>query len=382
MRPRVALAPALIAALALVLPGSAGARDAHRWHLMARSEIPIQYFQGMAAGGGGLFFDGIENGLYRTTPRLRQTAGLRDGQLIPEAVAATQKYNHIGDLTYDARGGGRVLLPLECYDAGADPSNCAGTGAIGVADPHTLAWRYDVTLAGIPKAMWCEVSPDGRLLWTSGGDDLLAYRVSDISRAHAFPAAAVKPVRRLRDAVPPSGITGAAFFRGRLYLAGSQDRTYQVWSVNAGTGARRLEIERTIVGESEGLAVVDALGGALHWMIQPIPDGSTKPTYPKSTILSFWPRLHPRVALRPGQLVRGLRSTIRVRVTGTVLGRRHPLGGATVRAIGARATTDARGRARLALRPHRAGRLVVRARWRGDRGRGRLSVVVPPAGRG
>lgn len=379
MRPRVALAAVLVAAITLVLPGSAGARDPHRWHLMARHEIPIQYFQGMTAGGGALFFDGIENGLYRTTYRLRETARVGDGQLIPEAVVATQKYNHIGDLSYDDGGGGRVLLPLECYDG----TNCAGTGAVGVADPGTLAWRYDVTLAGIPKAMWCEVeggrgrSPD--LLWTSGGNDLLAYRMSDITRSHAFPAPGIRPVRRLRGAVPPSGITGATFYRGRLYLAGSQDHTYQVWSVDVRTGARRLEIERTIVGESEGLAVVDALGGVLHWMIQPT---QAPPTYPKSTILSFWPRVHPRVTLRPGTLVRGRRTAVRVRVTANVLGRRHPLAGARVHASGAQAVTTARGRARLTLRPRHAGRLAVRARWRGDRGRGRLSVVAPPSGRG
>jgi hypothetical protein len=378
MRRRLALAAALTVSIALLLPAAAGARDPHRWHLVTSHEIPIQYFQGMTAGGGALFFDGVENGLYRTTLGLRQTAGVGDGRLIPEAVAATQKYNHIGDPSYDARGPGRVLLPLECYDG----TNCAGTGAIGVADPRTLAWRYDVTLAGIPKAMWCEVSPDGRLLWTSGGDDLLAYRVSAITRAHAFPAPAIRPVRRLRGAVPPSGITGATFYRGRLYLAGSEDRTYQVWSVDVGTGARRLEIERTIVGESEGLAVVDALGGALHWMIQPIRDGNTRPTYLRSTILSFLPRVRPHLALRPGRLVRGRRATVRVRVTASVLGRRRPLAGAKVRAPGARATTNARGRARLSLRPRHAGHLAVRARWRGDRGRARLSVVAPPRGRG
>jgi hypothetical protein len=185
MRSRPVLTAVLAAALAvLLIPAAAPARDPGRWHLTARHTIPIRYYQGMAAGHGALFFDGIENGLYRTTLRLHQTAGVPDGALIPPSVALTQKYNHIGDLSYDPRGRGRVLLPLECYDPAGKPStNCAGSGAIGVADPRTLAWRYDVTLAGIPKAMWCEVSPDHRLLWTSAGNDLLAYRLAGIHRS-------------------------------------------------------------------------------------------------------------------------------------------------------------------------------------------------------
>ncbi|HEY2638076.1 MAG TPA: hypothetical protein VGI54_11840, partial [Solirubrobacteraceae bacterium] len=327
-RTGIALA-ALVVALAA--PAAAVAKDPGRWRLAAKHTIPIQWFQGMTHGGGALFFDGIENGLYRATPTLKQQRGVTDGRLIPPAVALAQKYNHIGDLSYDKREGGRVLLPLECYDPNASPSNCAGTGAIGVADPKTLAWRYDVTLADIPKAMWCEVSPDGSLLWTSADDDLLAYRTADITRAHAFPATPIQPVRRLRGAVPPSGITGAAFFAGRLFLAGSQDSTYQVWSVGAKTGTRRLEIERTIHGESEGLDTVDALGGVLHWMIQPI---DAHPTYAKSTILSFFPHVTPHAAFRPGRLTAGQRTTLHVRVTAKVLGKAKPLAGATVRLLG------------------------------------------------
>jgi hypothetical protein len=97
--------------------------------------------------------------------------------------------------------------------------------------------------AEIPKAMWVEASPDGQLLWTSSGPDLLAYDASKVSPANAAPGAApIQSVRRLPGAVPPSGVTGAAFYGGRLLLAGAQGTTYQVWSVNVATGARRFAL--------------------------------------------------------------------------------------------------------------------------------------------
>ena len=143
----------------------------------------------------------------------------------------------MGDIGYQ---GGRVLLPLECYTPGGpNGGNTCGTGSIGVADPATLAFQYYVKLdpAEIPKAMWVEASPDGELLWTSSGPDLLAYRAADVNAANAAPGGPpIHSVRRLAGAVPPSGVTGAAFYRGRLLLAGAQGTTYQIWSVDLATG--------------------------------------------------------------------------------------------------------------------------------------------------
>ncbi|MGZ4277651.1 MAG: hypothetical protein ACXVFK_13020, partial [Solirubrobacteraceae bacterium] len=89
-------------------------------------------------------------------------------------------YDHIGDISWDAAEHGRILLPLECYYPPA--GNTCQTGSIGVADPRTLKWRYYVKLDPryIAKAMWAEVSPDGKLVWTSSGSDLLAYRDADV----------------------------------------------------------------------------------------------------------------------------------------------------------------------------------------------------------
>jgi hypothetical protein len=298
--------------LATTSGGAPVQKDPGRWKLVSTTSVRIFYYQGMAHDDHGhFFFDGIDNGLFKTDSSFTQLGGTTP--YIPATVAARDKYNHIGAITY-AKGIG-VLLPMECYDG----SNCADTGAIGVADPTTLAWKYEVKLdpATIKKAMWAAVSPNGRLLWTSSGDNLLAYDMSDISASHAWPAhAPIKPVKRLKNAVPPSGVDGGAFFGGRLYLAGTVGNVHQVWSVDPSTGSRRLEISRTIIGEQEGMDFVwqdggrvhpvalcsdascgsaahqtsNSFGGLLHLMVMPIPDGSTPATYSAPTILSFDPR--------------------------------------------------------------------------------------------
>jgi hypothetical protein len=279
---------ATLAALAL-LPATAraiepprstpGPHDPGRWIETGFSPVPFEYYQGVtSASDGDLYFDGFFAGLYRTDAALAEEA--RQNSEIPADVAEREGYNHIGDLSWDSAEGGGLLLPLECFVPGV--GNTCGTGSFAVADPATLAWRYYVKLdpADIKKAMWVESSPDGSLVWTSLGSDLLAYRSADISAANAAPGGPLlKPVRRLVGAVPPSGVTGASFYRGRLLLAGQDTEPFfQVWSVNTNTGERRLEIEREISGESEGLDVFEGLGGMLHWQIGQITFGPP-PTY-------------------------------------------------------------------------------------------------------
>lgn len=311
-------AAAVVMAILTTLPPAAtsGAtpvqKDPGRWNLVSTTSIRIFYYQGMTHDDqGNLYFDGIDNGLFKTDSSFNQVAGTTP--YIPAAVAARDKYNHIGAITYSKTVG--VLLPMECYNG----TNCANTGAIGVADPVTLAWRYEVKLdaATIKKAMWAAVSPDGKLVWTSSGNNLLAYSMADISPAHAWPAhAAIKPVKTLTNAVPPSGVDGGAFYGGRLYLAGTVGNVHQVWSIDTSKGTRRLEISRTIIGEQEGIDFVwqdqgkvhpvalcsdpscgaathdttNSFGGLLHLMVMPQPDGKTPPTYAAATLLSFDPR--------------------------------------------------------------------------------------------
>ncbi len=58
--------------------------------------------------------------------------------------------------------------------------------------------------------------------------------------------------------------------------------------MNTSTGRRRLEIQRRLSGESEGLAIV---GGALRWIVTPFDPAGRPPTYPGSgnVLLRFTP---------------------------------------------------------------------------------------------
>jgi hypothetical protein len=399
-----------IVALAVVVAlgasaAPAGAADPGRWTLTGRSTVPLEYYQGVTSGQSSLFFNGIHFGLYRTDMSLHETG--RADDVIPPSVTASEGYNHIGDIAFDAREGGRVLLPMECYYPEAapgqsDPNNTCRTGSIAVADPQTLQWRYYVKLdpADIPKAMWVATSPDGELIWTQSGNDLLAYRADDVNPANAAPdGPVIHPVRRLVDAKPPSGITGAVFYQGRLYVAGQDDPIgFQVWSIDLASGERRLEIERPVIGESEGLDVFDGLGGVLHWIVAPyntenVP--SEGPFY-TSTVLHFVPNGEaasgsprgsagavPKIRLTafPRRIAAGRRVRFRLRATAVIAGRRRPVGGALIRFAGRRVRTNRTGRARIVRRLSRAGRYRARATRR-DLAQGTTLVRVTRRVRG
>ena len=231
-----------------------------------------------------------------------------------------------------------------------------------MADPATLRLRYAVGLdpADIAKAMWAEVAPGGRVLWTSSGRDLLAYDAAAIAPGALPP----RPVARLVGAVPPSGITGAAFYRGRLLLAGDDTGVLQVWSVDVtGASPPRLEIELPGVAvESEGLDVLDARGGVLHWLLSPIVPGRT-PTYGSghSELLTFVPAADARLRLRatPSRILAGRRTTVTATVTARYAGRLHRVQGARVSAGRVHALTARDGTARLRVRRARPGPLRV-----------------------
>jgi hypothetical protein len=319
---RAALA-ALVAALLLAAP--AHAADPGRWTLKKVSDIPLSYYQGVTNDPARQFFFSGHVSIHRTDSALNNTAS--NQLVIPPEVNAAEGYNHIGDLSWDRGEGGRLLLPMECYYPGTPNggNTCPrtgeiGTGAIAVADPKTMLWRYYVKLdqAEIKKAMWVEVTPDGRSFWTQDGKDLLRYELAQIAPANQTtvgPAGpmgpAIKPVQRLRNAVPPPGITGAVFIAGRLFTAGQEGETFQIWSTDLATGNRRLELERKIIGEAEGLTYVSALGGQLHWQIMPYNEGQ-RPTYGEShgVLLTFASKVPigsggtPTSRPRPGTRVR------------------------------------------------------------------------------
>jgi hypothetical protein len=284
-RPRVI---ALLAAVALAATLGFASTASAKWLLTGASSIPTDYWQGLTSDpdAENVFFTGPFQGLWRTSPQLAQTAGV--SQEIPASVKAREGYNHIGDPTWLDGEGGRVVLPMECFNP--NQGNTCGTGSFGIADPRSLAFRYYVKLdpAFIPKAMWAETSPNGERIWTSAGDDLLAYDASEVSRRNAAPSGPLlEPVRRLAGAVPPTGITGAVFRKGKLLLAGSQDHVYRVWAVDTATGERKLQLEMHICGESEGLDLISTLGGRLHWLIAPSDPGCELTFGPTSALLHF-----------------------------------------------------------------------------------------------
>jgi hypothetical protein len=362
-------------ALGLSAAPDARAQDPGRWLLTGASSVPVTYWQGLTSdpAEANLYFVGVFEGLWRTTPQLRQTAGVPAA--IPDAVQQAEGYNHIGDPTWNPGEGGRVLLPMECFTPGV--GNTCGTGAFGVADPATLDFRYYVKLdpAEIPKAMWAETSPDGSLIWTSSGDDLLAYRSSDVSQANRAPSGPLlEPVRRLAGAVPPTGVTGAVFRDGRLLLAGEANGVYQVWAVDPASGERRLELQMSICGESEGLDVIYTLGGELQWLIAPFDPGCSLSFGPTSALLHFVPApAHRRFAVEVTDITVGaLPGEVRVTVHATRDGR--PLHQARVSFAGGTARTDKKGIASISTTLEVPGRFKALAQKGQNYG---VSELVP-----
>ena len=292
---------AALVALPAVASATPSASDPGIWRLKSATAISFTYWQGISSVTGSadpaLLFTGIAEGAYRTNSKLKQTAGT--GSEIPAAVKAAEGYNHIGDGSFDQTEGGRFLLPLECYYPGAGGNTCK-TGSIGVADPKSLGWRYYVKLdpSIIAKAMWVEVSPDGKYAWTSSGDDLLAFRSSDISVKNAAPSGGVlRPARTLKGALKGlGGVTGAVFWRGKLLVAGQQGAQFEINSINTVSGAATLEAQQTLSGESEGLDIVPVAGGLLQWQIMPVTD--TPPaSYFQPTLMSLLPKKPPALKL-------------------------------------------------------------------------------------
>jgi hypothetical protein len=152
---RVVLIVALVAAGALVgAAATASSKRERAWVETGHSLVPLEYFQGVTSDRKrDLYFAGVFTGLYRTDENLVEEARSNFNVIAPD-VGQREGYNHIGDISWDPRKGGRLLLPLECFVPGQ--GNTCGTGSIGVADPDTLRWRYYVKLdpAFIAKAMW------------------------------------------------------------------------------------------------------------------------------------------------------------------------------------------------------------------------------------
>src|SRR4051794_9682996 len=105
--PRIRLfAACLVSAvgLATAVPASAAPDDPGRWTLVSEESIPLTYYQGSASDGFHFYFNG-HVGLYRTDLNLNVLK--RHDDAIPIRVHVREGYDHIGDIAYDAREGGR-----------------------------------------------------------------------------------------------------------------------------------------------------------------------------------------------------------------------------------------------------------------------------------
>jgi hypothetical protein len=176
-------------------------------------------------------------------------------------------------------------------------------------------------------------------------------------------------------------VTGAVFYRGRLFLAGQDGGALQLWSIDVrGATPPRLELELPgVAAESEGLDVLDARGGVLHWLLSPFAPGGRPPTYGSghSELLTFVAagdaRLRVRVA--PTHVVAGHTTRIVATVTDRYSGRVHRVSGARVALGAAHALTGPDGTARLTVRRVRPGSVRVTA-TKARLLAGRASVVV------
>ncbi len=280
------------------------------WKLNTTSRASIAYNQGITFDPalGSFFFDGVSStsnsALYRTNSRLSQTAS--NLAVIPTGSQANpQGYNHAGDLSFDPKnvsitdtGTPRILLPLECYYPERTPSNTCGSGAFGVVDPSTLTFRYYVRLwtPQIQKAMWDEITPDGRWIFTSSGTHLLAYDAAEVNKQRAdYQLQGVwggLGGKDLGAVLPTSAVSGAAFYVAsgvpRLFLALNRGTYFEVVSYGIGTASDGTPVllsntptsEITLAksssnSETEGLAITGLfngsypLGGVLHWQMLP-----------------------------------------------------------------------------------------------------------------
>jgi hypothetical protein len=203
-------------------------------------------------------------------------------------------------------------------------------------------YYVNLDTAQIQKAMWDEISPDDRWIWTSSGTHLLVYRAAQVSQTTADRQRAGQlgglTGKDLGPVLPNSGVTGAAFYEDALtrvpalVLAVNRGSYSEIISYAIGTardgsptivGSPRSEItvpRSPLNNESEGLAVTGAgqrrnpLGGVLAWQMLPVITTSTI----FSRILSYLPMPAPPLDGASVQrhqrlhraLTRGLRLTV------------------------------------------------------------------------
>ena len=176
--------------------------------------------------------------------------------------------------------------------------------------------------------MWAEVAPAATQLWTSSGRRPAGLRHGRHRRRRA--TVPLRPVRR-------AGGRGAALGRDRRRLLprppvpgrpGRRRRCSCGRSTSPAPPRRVLELELPgVAAESEGLDVLDARGGLLHWLLSPFAPGGKAPTYGTghSELLTFVAAADARLRVRvaPAHVVAGRATRVTVTVTHRYSGRVH-----------------------------------------------------------
>jgi hypothetical protein len=343
--PRTARLALSFACAACVAPPPASAADPGTWVVTGTRTLPAYYRQGIASDPSrNVYFSGSFAGIYRTRNLVEKA---RNTSPIPPDVAQREKYNHIGDIAWDAAENGRLLLPLESYAPFEADPNPGKTGGVGVMDPATLKWRYYVKLdpAEIAKAQWFATDAPRGLVWTLSGTDLLAYNLADINPANAAPAGPpIHSVRTLPNAAP-DGAGGAVVLNGRIYLSTQTGGVDQIVSIDPGTGASQVEVELPGKLEAEGMEAGPYLGGILHWEL--VPGGGLSSTQ----LVDLVPHGAPlRLQLSKPRVRSGTRAALTATVTVAAMGNRIPLAGVRVSLAGRSAKTGANGQAKLQVK--------------------------------
>ena len=171
----------------------------------------------------------------------------------------------------------------------------------------------------------------------------------------------IHAVRRLRDAVPPTGVTGAVFWKGQLLLAGEPRRLRGVERQHPHRRATPA-IEMRICGESEGLDLIPTLGGSLHWLIAPAPSGCQLTYGPSSALLHFIRRPADERYRVQVTDVDVPRSPARLRPPSGRPSERQPLRDTRVTFAGGAARTDSHGVAIVTTTLEQPGRFSALAR--------------------
>ena len=206
--------------LSLLVAAAPDAAAADLWTETGRSLTSVNYWQGItfAPASGAFFFDGPATGLWRTDAALRRTAGRSSG--IPSSVTSAEGWNHLGDLSFDAAGGGRLLVPLECYSPSPGPEHLQDRRVRRrrSRDPG-MALLRQARPPRSPRRCGSRSRPTAAGRGPRPAPTSSPTTPADLRRDAGPAGAPLIASKRIAGVLRAPGVSGAAFLGDRLYLA-------------------------------------------------------------------------------------------------------------------------------------------------------------------